>query len=1502
MKDREVQLFCRFYKSDEPEAPYYQNRILSERIRSAKWTTCTFTGKITDDVDSLEIGGIGYGGAQFFFDDFKLEIEAEPGQWRELPLRNAGFEEWIDPHRPLAWRGSFTGVENYEVRPSADQAHRERYALLIASTGYAVRNKRLMDEVFIPARYEYLTKEQGLPGTFINCIYQDRLGMVWVGTYDGLARYDGYEFVTYQNDPADPYSLSANDVSVIFEDRSGDLWIGTNSGGLNLFDRQAEQFRRFQHDPDDSQSLSHNTVTTIYEDREGYIWAGGHHANGLNRLDRKTGHWKQYLASTGDLFGLQSKWILSIAEDKAGRLWIGTYNGGLTYFDRQTERFYQYYSHEDEDYTHEDESNGTRFIFCIYPDRDGFLWLASEKGLYRFDPEQREFVDSYQRLELENSPIRGNNIFTSVIPDSSGALWLCGIGGVSRFDPATKRFFTYREPDRLPNCVMVDREGLVWIGTEKGISRLNPFKNQFQDQTFAILPQELKEITIDGPILEDSHGLLWVRTEDGLYQVDLSSGKHRLFQHNAVDTISLKNIFLSTLREDRRRDIWMGLSGNGLIKWDRAEERFVYIGTRGQKNVRETWSILEDRQDTLWLGTWMGVWQFDRESGTYHGIPWRSGDGEGRTWTRTQVAFEANDGTLWFGTIFGELRSLDRQSRLFEDFTPEDVNVEVQNNKYSVSCIHEDKNGTLWIGTYGKGFYRLDPRTRSYTFFTVKDGLANNNVASILEDDQGRLWLSTFNGLSRFDPRTNRFRNFNTNDGLPSNELGWAHKGGRSGIFYFGSSKGLFAFHPDSIRDNTLAPPVVISGLQRYNRDRKGDFIPVKGAFALPEIKLSYKDDILIFEFAALSYSKAGNNRYAYRLRGLSDEWINLGHKRDITFSDLPPRRYILEVKGSNGDGVWNDGGISLPILITPPWYWSWWTKSLYLSAAAILLFLLYQFQLNRRLAAAETHRLQELDALKTRLYTNITHEFRTPLTVIQGVNEQVRAEAEKLNSATIVDSTYIVSRNSRQLLNLVNQMLDLSKLESGRLSVDLVQGDIVLYLQYLLESFHSLAEAKDIQLHFLSAEEEIFMDYDPEKIQHIVSNLVSNAIKFTSEGGEVFLTVDGGRQTVGSAAHRDSAGIDRKQTANDRHIRIAVRDTGPGIAADKLPHIFDRFYQIDDESTRKAGGTGIGLTLTKELVHLLGGKIEVESEPGKGSVFQVWLPVQRTAPVMEGLPGPEQPSAPMQARQDTNKMKPVADSGELPLVLLVEDNQDVAQYIRSCLEGSYRLDMAHNGREGIDKALELVPDLIVSDVMMPEKDGFELAQMLKNDPRTSHIPIILLTAKADLASRLEGLERGADAYLPKPFYKEELLVRSRKLLELRRTLQAHYLSMAAGGTAPPAPSGSPAEQVENAFVLQVRAIVEAHLTSVDFTVEQLAREVFMSRSQLHRKLTALTGYSANRFVRYIRLSKARELLKDPSLAISSIAYDSGFTDPVYFARVFKQEFGVTPTEYRRGG
>ncbi len=657
-------------------------------------------------------------------------------------------------------------------------------------------------------------------------------------------------------------------------------------------------------------------------------------------------------------------------------------------------------------------------------------------------------------------------------------------------------------------------------------------------------------------------------------------------------------------------------------------------------------------------------------------------------------------------------------------------------------------------------------------------------------------------------------------------------------------------------------------------------------------ITMRPSDRYFQLEFAFLDYFSPEKVSYSYKIEGLDADWTLLNEPL-LRLSSLPFGTHRLKIRAQSANGIWAENELDFDLRVLPPIYLRWWFLLLAMGVLLGSAYYFYRFQLRRRLAEKEAHRLQELDTFKSRLFTNITHEFRTPLTVILGTAEQLKMDVEAEKQDRKNGKLNLIARSGERLLRLVNQILDLAKIENNSLQFNYVQGDVLPYLRYLTESLQSMANFQEVQLRAESLDPEIVMDYDPERLLQIVHNLLSNAIKFTPSGGTVTLR-------AALVAQMDSP------FKSSTSLKITVEDTGIGMAPEDLPLIFDRFYQVKHLDQAPINGTGIGLALTKELVQRMGGNITVQSELSKGTTFTAMWPITNQAPMILGEADSSK-SVQVAAGHSSSLSDgtaPIATDTELPSLLIIEDNPDVVEYLATCLQEKYQIDFAFNGKQGIEKALETVPDLIISDVMMPEKDGFEVCESLKNDLRTSHIPILLLTAKIEVESRIVGLQSGADAYLAKPFNQQELLLTMRNMLFLRKTLQARYskqqLTQYREETEHSAQTqNAQIFEMEDAFVQKLRQHIEDNLTQSELSVEELSRKMTMSYQTLHRKITALTNLSPVQFIRLIRLSKARTLLQTTQLPISEIAFEVGFNDAKYFSRVFTEEFDQTPSSMR---
>ncbi|MBX2876081.1 MAG: response regulator, partial [Saprospiraceae bacterium] len=759
---------------------------------------------------------------------------------------------------------------------------------------------------------------------------------------------------------------------------------------------------------------------------------------------------------------------------------------------------------------------------------------------------------------------------------------------------------------------------------------------------------------------------------------------------------------------------------------------------------------------------------------------------------------------------------------------------------------------------------------------TYEEFLDIEPAIPVLEDSRGRIWFFNSLHLIRYDPNSKEVAILGPDDGLPAGFY-WTGHQAKSGQLFMGGIEGLTIFHPDSIQTSYEPPRTVITDFRLFNKT-----VPLAGSradtleWASPlaesiiftnKIRLKHWQNYFSLEFAALDLTSPATNRYQYQLVGYDEDWLTTDAKRRyVTYTNLDPGTYTFRVRGATRKSTWSTSAATVEIRILAPWWATIWAYTAYALLLFAILRTIYIFQLRRKVAQAEAEQFKELDAVKTKLYTNITHEFRTPLTVILGMAGKVEEDPKKWLGSGI-DS---IKRNGQRLLHLVNQMLDLSRLELGKLALNMHQGDVIPFVSYLVQSYESYAESKGIQLRFEKSVNSLVMDHSADALSKIISNLISNALKHTPDGGRVTVGLD----------------------VQDNQLLIEVIDTGVGIPEDHLSHIFDQFYQVDSGITRETEGTGIGLALVKELVDRLKGDIKVSSQEKVGTQFKVLLPISRKAemkePVTEMYYVPENVIQPLVTKDVT--IEPI--DNKLPLILLVEDNEDVAAYISSCLVGRFQVIHAHNGKVGVEKALKLIPDLIICDVMMPEMDGYQVCQLLKQDERSSHVPIVMLTAKADADSRLQGLRQGADAYLAKPFQPEELDLRLNNLLYLRGQIQSHF------GQFPSNLQDANHYPQEHEFLSKVKSKILEHLASEDFGIPELCLAIGLSRSQLHRKLKAITGKSTSLIIRGVRMNEARKLLHS-DLTISEIAYEVGYSSPNYFSTMFSESFGISPTEMR---
>ena len=1354
-------------------------------------------------------------------------------------------------------------------------------------------------------KFRHITGDDGLSQNYVSAILQDSKGFMWFGTKDGLNRYDGYSFVIYQHNPFDTTTISDNYITALFEDSRGYIWIGTANGGLNCFERGTETFHHIRYSSVVPDRAFRDEIKSIAEDPKGNIWIGTR-GEGIYKFSFKGKNsfelnYKQYINEPENPGSLSSNVVYELYIDSQEILWVGTKNGLNEFnFENESIKSFKLQILNSEFLSR----NYTNNVTSIYESNEGDFWLGTITGLVRFNRTSGEYKSFPHEL------IRGWGSISQIDEDFSGKLWLATSGELMRFNPATLSYDYYKNDPLNQQSISynhvtslcIDDTGILWVGTAGlGINLYDPKANRFSTLVIKRDPlSRAKDFSVRS-VLKDDNGFIWINA-DILYRWNSKTGVIKSFE-SSTDNLDGFGIIFSMIQASDGI-IWFA-SSEGFYKYNPSSEdikhyKYDPVDSTGLTQ-KEVYAVFQDKQGSIWIASdrffsrliniEKGIFQHFRYQAT---LPYNQ---QGHP-----VIYQDNKGKYWIGTQNGLMRfNLEKKSFFTYKNDPEKKNSLDNNFIKSICPDPNEPDNILWLGTAGGGLNRFNMEEGTFSYFTEKDGLPNNVVYGILPDEKGNLWLSTNKGLSKFNPQDSIFRNYDVNDGLQSNEFNTgAYFRSKDGELFFGGIKGLNYFYPDKIIDNPNIPRVVLTNIKlgdKYVTTKSKNSVLQKTISEADKIVLPYDEDVITFEFAALDYSAPEKNRYAYKLENFNSNWIYSGSIRSATYIGLPPGEYIFHVKASNNDGVWNDKGVTLSLIITPPWWQTWWAYILYGLLFLAGLYILRRYELNRmnlknqlKIEKVESDSLRNLDQMKSHFFANISHEFRTPLTLILGHIESVLSSdsVDKIKGKLLVANV-----NAKRLLALINQLLDLSKLESGGMKILATQIDLIPFLKNIFFSFESLAEKKEVLLQFNTELSKLEMCFDREKMEKIFLNLVSNAIKFSNEGGIVKIFVE----------------LNNEDDENPKAL-ITVSDNGVGIPEDQQDHIFDRFYQVDSSQTRSHEGTGIGLALVKELVELHKGKISVKSKVDEGTVFTIELPAGKSHLNSSEIV-PDNETRENQSATDLyitseseyeiqDQEESIIEDGyeaenDREIILIVEDNKDIRTYIKDQLEENYKIIEAADGEAGLAAAKETIPDLIVTDVMMPQMDGYEFAKNIRGDERSSHIPIIMLTARAADEDKISGLETGVDDYLIKPFNPKELQVRIKNLLEMRSLLRKRFSKALV--IKPEEVSVIPADKK---FMEKLISEIDKNLQEEDFTTAKLSNTMGMSMRTLSRKLNSLIDQSPSNLIRSMRLNRAAELLKKKVGNIAEVAYQVGFSDQAHFTRAFKKEFDLSPSDYAK--
>ena len=1324
--------------------------------------------------------------------------------------------------------------------------------------------------------------EQGLSNNHVMSIVQDKYGFIWVATDDGLNRFDGSVFKNYFKDTQDSRSVvSGNELNYLMDDpHKPVLWIATQRAGLNAYNYETNKTTVYKHDPDNKESIITDDITHISPAVDGGLWVSTYW-NGIDHFNPGKGKFTHYNSSTIANFPKSPVW--KVVDNGDGKLYVAHGKAGFTVVSLADRKATTYVNNPEVAGSLPGED-----VLSVSKDDQNNIWVGTNRGLSLFNPEDGTFIDFSKGHDQLRHPVFDIRQF------SNNKLWIAMEDGIIAVLDLSRQHFTVPENlqfdyiysnvgwNRLSNpsvrSLFEDKYGNVWAGTWGGgvnfISKTHPL---FEIHGYRNLSNIIPPNHAANTTLVDDSDRLWVGTDGG--GILVYEGER--LQHNFTKGADgLPTNYIQCSYKDDDGSIWFGLYKKGVIRFDVNSGKFqqIHVGN-DREDVRV---IVRSSDGKIIIGTSEGIYRYDRSSGQAAGPYMVSED------NLIRAIQELPDGRFAIGT-FGD--GLLVTNSAFDVLKEYDTYSGFPSN--TVHQIFKDSQGRIWAAT-GNGLVRFNDIAsgkNDYRLYDRRSGLINSHITAIAEDRQGHIWVSTNNSISVL--LGDKFHNYNHLDNIPNNNfLAHSVANDSTGNIYFGSIEGACRFNPEEVLKEHSLPLPMITEIRVADDMGMSDKTPtVIDAFNVKKIKLRYNQNSFDISFSMPDHAFDDRIEYAYSLSGYSDKWYTVTDGNTVSFHNLPPGKYTFLIKSRIRNQEWSSETNSLEIIITPPLWLTWWAKTLYcLMALAIVfgMFYIYRRRTNAenqlKLETEKHEKERELNDERLRFFTNITHELRTPLTLIFGPLEDV------VNSNNLPAkerrNINMVHQNAKKLLDLVNRILEFRKTETRNKRLCVMRRNLASTIYEVGLKYKELNRNKKLKIKIDVQENDMVIFYDKEVIVTILDNLISNAIKYTETGR-----------------------IDIVCKRIDDKVEISVADTGYGISANAITHIFDRYYQ--GGGTHQASGTGIGLALVKNLVTLHHGEVGVKSEEGKGSVFTVTIPYDDTYPDAlhtEETAEPAKPSAEYPAETgsaETEKTETGLGEAAKPLILIVEDNEDIRDYIADTFTDLYDVRCAKDGKEGVDMALSLIPDLIVSDVMMPRMDGIELCQKLKNEMRTSHIPIILLTAKESLSDREEGYLSGADSYLTKPFSSGLLQSRINNLLEQRRKLTEQYSEKNDDTQAPDTTLEDKRNKLtkslsdlDKAFIDKLTLLVTDHVAAENVDVNFLSTSMCMSTSTLYRKVKALTGLSPNEFIRKTRMGMAEDLLLEGKYSISEIAFKVGINSTAYFRQCFKEEFGVTPSEY----
>ncbi|MFY7826232.1 MAG: hybrid sensor histidine kinase/response regulator transcription factor [Flectobacillus sp.] len=1324
---------------------------------------------------------------------------------------------------------------------------------------------------------KYSTKD-GLSFGIVNSIVQDDNGFMWIATDDGLNRFDGISFRVFRHDSEGQYSLPGNYINTVFKDSHGQLWI-TSRKGLLKFDASQEYF--YPQSLYNGKNIDED-ISSISEAKNGNLWLSSslHGVFYYNPSTQKTINFR--MANTK---GMESNTVLVTLEDAQGLVWLGSHTNGISVFRLKNNRLIHF------PILNTEQLKNYR-INAIYEDSNHQIWLATFNGIFRYN----RTTNSLEKVEFSN--INSNRVFLSLVEDKQKNLYV-GVQDGGLYQLKLQSSYPSKIPlhsvldthdainERSVQCLYTDKDQNIWLGTYgEGIMMLNQTPQRFLQFQKKTENQHTENWLRYYGMTADHEGNLWLGTDgDGIYK---TTAEGKVLKHYVAGKGkgSLTNNAILAGFKDSQNNLWFGSYAGGLYRYDQQSDSFVNYSHQqnspnslGSNDVRV---IFEDSKKRIWIGTNGGG--FCLYNASSNDFTCFSSQIHNFNSSDVRSMAEDQNGNLYIGTYGIGVVQFNPVTKKFKQIIKDILPAGVV-----LSLDYSPKSG-LWIGTQEIGLinYRIDNHT--FTRYTEKNGLGSNTILALKCLPNGQVWCSTNAGISKIDVNLQKIFNYDRKDGLQNGQF----NGGsmlyepKKGFLCFGGTEGWNKFYPNSINTLTYQPKVLITGIQLYGKDidqesiPQREFIPFDNQKTDASIELKPNQSVFSILYGAINYSYPDENYFAYQLEGLDNDWNYVGKQKSATYRYLEPGSYVFRVKVANKDHVWSDKIVSFKVIILPPWYKTWWAYCIYLSAIITAIFYYQKYRLNQaelkyqiRVAKIESEKEKELNEKKLSFFTQISHEFRTPLTLI--INPIKELLQDETHDST---SLQLIYRNARRLLSLVDQLLLFRKAEAERDQLKVSLINVKELAEEVFLCFTYQAKEKNLHYDFICTNENLEIYGDKEKLEIALFNLISNAIKFTPIDGAVSVQIE----------------------ETPRYVNFFIKDSGKGIDANIGDKLFEMFYQT--KNTRMAG-FGIGLFLTKTFIKYHKGDISYSSKMGQGTTFKISLPKGYDHLDIDTIELDNKPESAIleELKEEKIEIKGVAKLdnqviveelvGEQNTMVVIDDNEQIRDYLKQIFQAQFKIYDAENGQQGLDLVNEVLPDMVICDIMMQGLNGIEVCTEIKQNKQLNHIPVILLTASTSSEVKLKGIEVGADDYISKPFEKDILIARINSILKSRMDLQQYFFNEVT-------------LQAHNfrispeykQFLDQCISIVEQHLMDSEFNVSVLATEIGMSSSSLYNRIKSICGQSPNNFIRFIRLRKAAEILISTDYTVSETAYQVGINDSKYFREQFNKQFGMNPSAY----